>query len=81
MVQSTVSVKRIASRLAECELFGTPEQYKEQAAQLRKQLGKVILKAILREAKTVVASSEANMARVRPLLAMREEMRVMVMFN
>ena len=49
--------------MAECELFGTPEEYKEQAAQLRKTYGKGILRAIVRNSQIVVGSYQANMAK------------------
>lgn len=63
MVNQVSTLKHHARMLAECELFGTPEQYKEQAAQLRKTYGKVILRTIIKDSQIVVGSYQANMAR------------------
>ena len=63
MKQSTSQLKHQARLLAECELFGTPEQYREQAAQLRKAYGKGILRAITKESDILVGSYQANVAK------------------
>ena len=73
MNNQSSTLKHRARMLAECELFGTPEQYKEQAAQLRRQFGKSILKKIIWSSQMVVGSYQANMAKAfsRPT-ALRE---------
>lgn len=58
-------LKRLATQLAECELFGTPEQYKELAAQLRKRYGKSILRAIIQGSQISVGSYLANIEKAK----------------